>query len=581
MNIYQIFKKLNQLLLIRYKKKYFLLVSFMIINNIIQVSSFLSIIPFISYLADPDSANILVDLIIKYQLVNNNSIIWFLAFFSIFFLLFGAIISIIAIYLEKIFGYTFLTRTKEDLFQYYLSKDYAFFLEENTADITATLINDVERLGVNMIFPYLRAISSLIIITTFFLVLLFLYPLITFFLIIFFPTIYLTIYLVVRKKLSLNSEIILKKYHSSVQTILETFPLIKEIKLYNLENVYDKFFLRDISILGQTHASNQIISEIPKFITETLGFVVIILFCLSLYSLSNTFNSIIPTISLFIIIGYKTLPSIQLIFSSVSLIRGNTSALESIAKKAKFLFEVDPKDEVEQSNQDLEDIEFKKYIKLSNIEFQYNKNENVILNNLSLKINKNKFIGIQGPSGVGKSSLINIILGLLKADKGTFEIDNRSFSAKDYFSSKKIKQLFAYVPQNVFFLDDTIAKNIALGDHEIDFVRIRNVCELIGIGDFISKLPNKELTVIGENAIRLSGGQKQRIAIARALYRDPSIIVFDESTSSLDDFNQELVLNIVSELKKIKTIIFISHSSKVIEYCDEVYKLDSNTLRKI
>ena len=112
-------------------------------------------------------------------------------------------------------------------------------------------------------------------------------------------------------------------------------------------------------------------------------------------------------------------------------------------------------------------------------------------------------------------------------------------------------------------------------------MRIKNVCELIGIGDFISKLPNKELTVIGENAIRLSGCQKQRIAIARALYRDPSIIVFDESTSSLDYFNQELVLNIVSELKKIKTIIFISHSSKVIEYCDEVYKLDSNTLRKI
>tara|TARA_B100001248_G_scaffold250487_1_gene224625 strand:- start:20983 stop:22734 length:1752 start_codon:yes stop_codon:yes gene_type:complete len=575
MNLVALLKNTNKLLISNYKKNYFLLIAFMIASNLIQVFSFLSVLPFITYLVDKNASNPLAQIVIANNIVVEDSLIYFLAFFSIAFLVIGSVISIICIFLEKKFGYTFLSETKRRLFKFYLDKDYSFFLRENISDITSTLINDVERLGVNIVLPFLRMVSSVIIIIIFLLTLLFLYPKITLAMLILFPSIYLIIFFLVKEKLKLNSITIFDKYHKSVRNILETFPLIKEIKLYRKEAFYQNLFSNNVISLGNTHASNQIIAEVPKFITETIGFVIIILFCLISMSITENFNTIIPAISMFVIIGYKTLPSIQLIFNCISSIKGNESALSSIHNKASFLFSPLVNNEKKETVFK-ENCKFESRIKLSNVSFSYNNEETEILKDLNIIINKNTVVGINGPSGSGKSSLVNVLIGLLKADHGKFYIDNTEYSSEDYFKHSFLNKITAYVPQSTFFMDDTIAKNIALGDVSPNKNKISEILKRLGIYDFVNNLPNAEETLIGENAVRLSGGQKQRLAIARALYREPEIIIFDESTSSLDMFNQDLILRVVSDLKKTKTIIFVSHSEQVANYCDHVYSFEKN-----
>ena len=578
MHIHNIFKFVTKNLITFHKKNYILLLLFMIFSNLIQVSSFLSIIPFVTYLLDPTSQNLLVKFIIDTNFFDQNSIVLVLGIFSIIFLLIGSFISIIAIYYEKKFGYKLLTDTKFTIYDFFLGKNYKFFLNTDSGFVSSIILSDVERYGTNIVFPFLRAISSLIILLIFFIFLIFFYPIVTIFLIIFFPSIYYLIFILVKGKLIINSKIISKTYEASIKIIVDTVPLIKEIKIYNKEETYKKNLFNEVNTLNNTHASNQIIAEIPKYFIEATGFVFIILTCLIFEKYYENFYLLVPSIAFFSIVGYKSLPSIQIIFNSMTSIRGNSTAVESLVINAPFLFDIKTNDRKVSNKQQNKKSKFEKSILFKNISFRYESADKEILKSFNIKINKNKFIGIKGPSGSGKSTLINIITGLLEADKGEVTIDEDHYSAKQYFELQPLKRLIGYVPQNAYLINDTIINNIAFGSERPDINQIKNLVNFLGMDSFIQKLPEKGNTVVGENGVKLSGGQKQRVAIARALYTKPEILIFDESTSSLDDFNSEIILNVVSKLKIDKTVIFISHSSNIINHCDEYYDFELEKL---
>ena len=221
-------------------------------------------------------------------------------------------------------------------------------------------------------------------------------------------------------------------------------------------------------------------------------------------------------------------------------------------------------------------LTFEKSLIIDNVEFAY-QNNNCIFRNLNLKINKGEFVGIIGQSGLGKSTLINLILGLLAADKGTIKIDDKNI--KEYLNDWR--KLIGYVSQDIYILDDTLKKNIAFGieNKNIDEKKIEEAIIKSQLQRFVNNLPEGLETVIGENASKISGGQRQRIGIARALYKDPKFLIFDESTSNLDKETSTELIKFMTENKKNFTILFITHKTEQLKNCDKVYKIDNKKIK--
>jgi len=228
---------------------------------------------------------------------------------------------------------------------------------------------------------------------------------------------------------------------------------------------------------------------------------------------------------------------------------------------------------------DLINIKFNHQILLKDVSFKYKTGKENVFENINFTVKKNKFIGIIGPSGSGKTTLVDIISGLLKIEKGDIFIDNISVKKNLSVLTDKI----AYVPQDVFLLEDTIKSNIVFSElsennQNLNEKKLKAAIENSNLSDYIDNLEKKSETYIGENGVQLSGGQKQRIGIARALYRDCDIIIFDESTSALDKKTEEKILTEINKLKKIKTIIYITHKDNTLKHADEIYKISNNKL---
>ena len=222
-------------------------------------------------------------------------------------------------------------------------------------------------------------------------------------------------------------------------------------------------------------------------------------------------------------------------------------------------------------------IDFKKSIILKNIDFKYNNSKSKTLNKINLKINKNEFIGIIGESGSGKTTLINIIIGLIKPSKGKILIDNKEIENQDLNWIKKI----GYVPQSTFLLDSSLKENIAFGKYknEINKSKIIELLKLTQLKKFINRSSKKINLEVGERGSRISEGQKQRIGIARALYKNPDILVFDEITSSLDQSTEDKIMSDIHKLKGKKTIIFISHKKNILKRCNKIIEIKNQKIK--
>ena len=223
-------------------------------------------------------------------------------------------------------------------------------------------------------------------------------------------------------------------------------------------------------------------------------------------------------------------------------------------------------------------IKFQDSIVINDLKFGYNP-DNLIINGASIKINKNDYIGIIGPSGIGKSTLINVIIGLLPLNYGNILVDEINI----FDELRKWKNIIGYVPQSIYLIDDSIKKNIAFGisENDIDNKKIDRALKESQLFDFVSSLDNGVETVVGERGIKLSGGQIQRLGIARALYENPEVLIFDEATSSLDVETESKIIEEIKNFIGSKTVLFVTHRLVTLKYCNRIYKLEKGKLQKI
>ena len=382
-------------------------------------------------------------------------------------------------------------------------------------------------------------------------------------------------YQLLKKKVSRSG----KKFYDSrgklVFAIQQSLGFIKEIILLNKRNIFYDYFENNLDITEKQNIFVNVINKIPR-----LGFELIaVLICLLIvnYFFKNSQNDLLPILTLYGISMIRLIPSYTGISTSIINIKFFKASFDLICKELSLENSKIIDDESKLYGHDLE-YEANKIIKINNLSFSY-KEKNDVLKNINFDFITGQAIGIVGSSGSGKTTLGDLIMGLYKPQSGLITIDEKDISE----FPNHWKSMIGYVPQEVFILDANIKNNIAVefDEKKIDLDRLNKAIKFSNCEEFINQLPNKLDTEVGERGVRLSGGQRQRIGIARALYKDPNIILFDEATSSLDSKNEQEIIKSIVGLKKFKTLICISHKLSNLKNMDKIIALKNGMIEKI
>ena len=364
-------------------------------------------------------------------------------------------------------------------------------------------------------------------------------------------------------------------HHSSkerIKYLIEGFSGIKDIIIYNKINFFISSFKRSNAKLIDSKKKHSIVASLPRLIIEILlifGFVVIIFsFIISDVPIDKS----LPILGFFAVASFRMTPSVYRILNYIQRVKFTKKPLENIYEQLTILKE--NKEKIIK----LQDINFEKILKIRNLKFSYTGSKTVI-DGLNLEIKNGASIGIFGKSGSGKSTLVNILTGLLEPQEGEIHSDEENIFSNINSWRKNI----GYVPQAVFLSDDTLKQNIVFGieDAKIDKKKLDNCISNAELKKFVDGLKNGLDTFVGESASKISGGQLQRVGIARALYNDPKILIFDESTNSLDALTEKEIMKNIYKFKRLKTIIIISHKKDLIKDCDHIYEFKNKKLFKI
>ena len=389
-----------------------------------------------------------------------------------------------------------------------------------------------------------------------------------------FGIIYISINLLTKRRLFRNSKIISEQSILTIKSLQEGLGGIREILINNNQKRYCDIYNKAEVSLRNAQSSNQFISFGPRYVIEAMGIVIISILAYILAKKGDEIGTAIPILGALALGVQRLLPVLQQAYVSISSIQGGrVSLLETL----EFLNQKVP-NLVEQNK--LKKINFISKIELTNINFSYENNNTQILKNVTLTIQKGSHVGFIGTTGCGKSTLIDIIMGLLQSKTGNLEVDGKIINSEN---CRSWQANIAHVSQNIYLADSSIEENIAFGIPKkmIDFNQVVYAASQAQISKTIESWPNKYKTFIGERGVRLSGGQRQRIGIARALYKKSNVIIFDEATSALDNNTEESVMDAISKLSNELTLIIVTHRINTLKKCNMIVEIDQGEIKRI
>lgn len=463
---------------------------------------------------------------------------------------------------------------KFKLFKRYMFQDFTFHLQRNSSKLIQNIINEIE-LMINVFFlSLITFISELFVVFGISIILIFVEPLGFLMSMILFGITSIIFFLYTKKKVKKYGEKRLTNETLSIKNLQQGIDGIKAIKVAGVENNFLDYFKMNVNKIASVASSMLILQTIPRYYLEFLAVISLACLIFFLLFLDYTFNSLLVIVGLFAVAAFKILPSVNRILSSFVNMRYGLASVEVVYNDLKLNISKNHTD-----NSTLDKLLFKSRIELENVDFKYPNTDRLILKNLNLIIDANSTIGIIGKSGSGKTTLVDLIIGILNPTNGKILVDK-----KDIITRKRAWQNnVGYIPQFIYLLDDTIKINIALSrkSKNINDQLISKAILLSNSSDFINKLTMGVETTVGEFGVRLSGGQKQRIGIARALYNEHNLLVFDEATSSLDEETEKEIIKTINSMKSKKTIIICSHKKEILEKCDKIYKIENQTIKKI
>ena len=573
-------KKLFFILSSQERKKSSYLLLLITIMTLIDTIGVASILPFMTIIVNPEiiETNKVLNYIYmftkNYGIQNYNQFIFFLGFGVFIFLVFSMLLKIFTTFLQIKFIQMREFTIGKRLIEAYLEQPYSWFLFQNSTDLGKNILSEVQQMVVSLIRPLIYLIANCLIVIFIASLLIAVNSKIAFFAILVFSFFYISIYYYVNKKLKKLGNERFKNNQLRFLTVNEVFSAIKLVRLRNLEQNYIENFSVYSKDFAKTQAYTQTISQTPRFLLEILIFGIILLVTLYSFAQQGSLSPIIPILSLYALAGYRLVPALQQIYSSKVQITFIAPALDKIYFSLKKL-------KKNKKKKDKKILPFKKSIYLKNISFNYPNSNKILFKNFNLKINAQSKVGLVGATGCGKTTLIDIILGLLEVQKGSLEVDGEIITSHNL---KSWQSIIGYVPQNIYLSDSTVANNIAFGlePKNINFERVREVAKIANIDTFvIEELSNKYDTFIGEQGVRLSGGQRQRIGIARALYHNPKILICDEATSALDNETEKAITDALNNLNNSITFIIVAHRINTLKNCDVIYEVSSRNIKDV
>ena len=571
-------KKFSYLLSSQERLRVIFLFFMILIMALIDMLGIASIMPFIAILANPElieSNNILNSI---YEIATNFGIKtekrFLFAMGVVVFLLLIISISFkaLTLYFQTRFIKTCQFNIGTRLVKHYLYQPYSWFLNRNSATLGKAILSEVGNVVGKGLTPMINLIANIIITFTISVLLFLVEPKLAGIVILTMCTFYGLVYKFNKNLLTKIGEEVFLANEKRFKVLSEAFGASKEVKVGGLEEIYINQFSEPSKKIALHTALVTIMSEMPRYTLEAVAFGGMLLITLYFMTLSSDITNVLPIIGLYAFAGYRLMPALQRIFSCLTSLRVVSPSLDSLHNELKNLKFIVP-------NKNIDPLELNNDICLKDIQYNYPNASKTALKNINLVIPINKTVGLVGATGSGKTTTVDIILGLLDAQEGSLEVDGKVINKNN---KRAWQRSIGYVPQQIFLSDNTVSANIAFGVsvNDINQEAVEEAAKIANLHEFvINELPFKYQTTVGERGVRFSGGQRQRIGIARALYHKPKVLVFDEATSALDNLTEKAVMDAVHNSENNITKILVAHRLSTVRNCDKIYLFEKGKVK--
>ena len=558
------------------RKKLALVFFLSLAQGIFQVIGVTSIFPFLAIAADPDRirhSQFGLRFLALLPPMSNRELLLKAGVIAIVGLLLSNAINLLAEYARTRYANSFAHWLRVRLLRRMAAQPYGYFLQRNSGDLLRKVMGDVMGYVGGVLLPLLdsiaRALTAILLLATLFLV----QPVIAISAALGLGAFYLIIFRLLARKRQEVNEGFRTAFSGSYRDAQQMLAGIKPIKVHRAEEHFLSRFAGHSAVVAQMSSRVPIIANSTRYLIEPLAFGGLVLAVVVLAVKGRDFSDILPNLGVMAVAGYRLLPTIQLLYSQVTQFTTMRYSLDEVFEEFVDAERDEKSGKVELPAEKSRPIEWQDAITLDEVSFIYPGNDRRVLDRFSITIQKNTSIGFIGPTGSGKSTLIDLLLGLHRPTSGRVLIDGQPLTPELIPSWQAT---IGYVPQDIFLIDDTISRNIALGvpDNEIDNARLREVCAMAQILDFIeTELRDGFQTTVGERGVRLSGGERQRLGLARALYHRPSLLFLDEATSSLDTATEAKLIEALRNLSGKLTIVTVAHRLSTVAGCDKLVDL--------
>lgn len=467
------------------------------------------------------------------------------------------------------------------LFRRYLHQPYAYFLDHNSAELSKNILSEVDFVMSGVLLPAMEGFARAVVVVGIVVFLLILNPLLALFTCAVLSVAYFGLFRFVRPRLNRYGEELRSSNQRRYKATAEAFGAIKDVKVLGAEATFEQLYASGARTFAWSQAAKQILTVVPRYALEALSFGLIVLLVLVLLAVGESVAQVLPMLAVYGFAAYKLMPALQHVYSAFAQARYYSHTVDALYEDLHAVASAVPvpghdsgNDADDDALQAVTTIPFQRSVAVRKLSFAYPSSREPVLEDIDLRIEKNSTVGLVGSTGCGKTTLVDVLMGLLEPQSGQITVDNRVLRRSGMAAWQRN---FGYVPQQIFLSDDSIAANIAFGipPADRDAAAVERAARTANLHQFVvGETPYGYDTVVGERGIRLSGGQCQRIGIARALYRDPAILVMDEATSALDSLTEAAVMDAIGNLMHRKTIIIIAHRITTVQPCDVIYLME-------
>jgi ABC-type multidrug transport system fused ATPase/permease subunit len=568
-------KKILNLFSRQERKQFKLLVIMIAAMATLDVLGVASIMPFMAILASPEliTSNPILNAAYKsLGFTESRQFLFVLGTFVFALLIISLAFKALTTYAQLRFTLMCEYSIGRRLIEGYLYQPYSWFLSRNSADIGKMIVSEVNQVIYSGVMPMMNFIAHGMVAFALLTLLIIIQPKLALIVGFALGLSYFLIFKACRNILDRSGKKRAEANQRRFLVINEAFGAPKELKLGGLEESYIKRFSDPAHTFAQQQSTSQIISQLPRFALEAISFGGMLLLILYLIAQNGSFAQAIPIIALYAFAGYRLMPALQQIYGSLTQLRYVGQALDALHTDLMNLEPV-------KIGTTKVSLPLREAITLNSVNYRYPNSSQLALKKLTLSIPVLSTVGFVGSTGSGKTTIVDLIMGLIEAEQGFLKVDGEIINEQN---RRAWQRSIGYVPQQIFLVDDSIAANIAFGidAEEVDQQALERASRIANLHDFVqNELPLKYQTIVGERGVRLSGGQRQRIGIARALYSNPEVLILDEATSALDNLTEQAVMEAVHNLGHEITIIIIAHRLSTVKACDQIFLFHDGVLQ--